>query len=77
MIYHKILETTDIRLRALEPEDIDLLYTWENNTDVWIISSTIAPFSRNILHKYIENSHLDIYTVKQLRLMIDCLHTYT
>jgi diamine N-acetyltransferase len=77
MIYHKILETTDIRLRALEPEDIDLLYTWENNTDVWIISSTIVPFSRNILHKYIENSHLDIYTVKQLRLMIDCLHTHT
>ena len=61
MIYHKILETTDIRLRALEPEDIDLLYTWENNTDVWIISSTIAPFSRNILHIHRKQSFRHLY----------------
>jgi len=71
MIYHEILENKAIRLRAIEPEDIDLLYNWENNTNVWIISSTIAPFSKDILKKYIENSHLDIYAARQLRLMID------
>lgn len=75
MIYHNILETPDIILRAIEPEDLDLLYSWENDTNVWIISSTIAPFSKDILKKYIENSHLDIYTVKQLRLMINCKKT--
>ena len=60
-----------IRLRALEPDDIDLLYKWENDETIWKVSNTIAPFSRHILRKYIENSHLDIFETKQLRLMID------
>jgi len=71
MIYHDILENARIRLRALEPSDIDLLYKWENNTDVWIISSTQTPFSREILNRYIEASEQDIYSAKQLRLMIE------
>jgi diamine N-acetyltransferase len=71
MIYHDILETKSIRLRAIEPEDIDMLFAWENKTDIWIISSTITPFSKDILKKYIENSHIDIYAARQLRLMID------
>ena len=25
----------DIRLRALEPEDLELLYGWENNETYW------------------------------------------
>jgi diamine N-acetyltransferase len=58
-------------LRAIEPADINLLYTWENDQTVWKVSNTLAPFSKYILQKYIENSHLDIYQTKQLRLMID------
>jgi diamine N-acetyltransferase len=58
-------------LRALEPSDLDLLYTWENDTKNWRVSNTITPFSKYTLQKYIENSHLDIYQTKQLRLMID------
>lgn len=58
-------------LRALEPEDIDVLFRWENDQEIWRVSNTIAPFSRYILEKYIENAHLDIYQVKQLRMMID------
>ncbi len=60
-----------INLRALEPEDIDLLYKWENDKQVWLISDTITPFSKFYLQKYLDNSHLDIYQAKQLRLMID------
>lgn len=67
----QILENEKVRLRALEPEDLDLLYEWENNTTVWESGSTIAPFSKKILKDYIDNSHLDIYEAKQLRLMID------
>ena len=70
MIYHKILENNRVRLRALEPSDVDLLYKWENDTDNWLVSTTQTPFSREILTKYIENSDQDIYTAKQLRLMI-------
>ena len=61
----------EIRLRAPEPEDVDLLYLWENDPETWKVSNTITPFSRYILQKYIENAHLDIYQMKQLRLMIE------
>lgn len=62
---------TNVRLRAIEPGDIDLIYRWENDPEIWRISNTLTPFSRYILEKYIESSHLDIYQVKQLRLVID------
>jgi len=60
-----------IRLRALEPEDLELLYEWENSGAYWVISNTVSPFSRFTLKRYIENSHKNIYETGQLRLMID------
>ncbi len=66
----EILKGKNIFLRALEPEDLDYLFSTENNEDIWEISSTSQPFSRHILSKYIEKSHLDIYQVNQLRLVI-------
>ncbi|MFM2019059.1 MAG: hypothetical protein RL007_2715, partial [Bacteroidota bacterium] len=32
-----------IRLRALEPYDVDTLYKWENDTTIWKASNTITP----------------------------------
>ena len=61
----------EINLRAPEPEDLELLYGWENNTSHWIISNTIVPFSKYTLKRYLENSHKNIYETGQLRLMID------
>jgi diamine N-acetyltransferase len=61
----------DINLRALEPEDLELLYAWENNESYWIISNTVVPFSKYILKRYLEDSHRNIYETGQLRLMID------
>lgn len=60
-------------MRAPEPEDLEYLYQWENDTDVWQVSNTITPFSRFTLKKYIETAHLDIYENQQLRFMIDTL----
>lgn len=62
-----------VKLRALEPEDEDILYIWENDSAVWHVSGTSSPFSRKVIREYVENSHFDIYTTKQLRLMIDTL----
>lgn len=59
-----------INLRALEPEDLELLFNIENNKEFWEISTTITPYSKFILRQYLENSHRDIYDVKQLRLVI-------
>ena len=60
-----------IQLRALEPSDLDQLYSWENDTKIWSVSGTLAPFSRFVLEQYLASSHQDIYSNKQLRLMID------
>lgn len=59
-----------VKLRALEPEDLQFLFDTENNEAHWEISSTQAPFSKYILKNYLENAHLDIYEVKQQRLVI-------
>ena len=64
------LKGTNILLRAMEPEDIDTLYNWENDTNVWHISNTVAPFSRYVVEQYVFSMQ-DIYTAKQLRLMIE------
>jgi diamine N-acetyltransferase len=59
-----------VSLRAVEPDDLDLLYELENNPEWWHLSNTVAPFSQFVLEQYIMNAHLDIYSTKQLRLMI-------
>lgn len=59
-----------VALRAMEPADVDLLYNWENDLSVWQLSNTIAPFSRFVLEQYVMNADQDIYSSKQLRLMI-------
>lgn len=61
----------EVSLRAVEPADLDLLYELENNTEWWHLSNTVTPFSRFVLEQYIMNAHLDIYSTKQLRLMIE------
>ena len=60
----------NINLRALEPTDLEFLFSTENNESFWEISSTQTPFSKYILQKYIENSHQDIYEAKQYRFVI-------
>lgn len=59
-----------LMLRALEPTDLDVLYQWENDAELWHTSATITPFSRKQLWDYIENYDGDIYRTRQLRLMV-------
>jgi len=65
-----------IKLRAVEPSDIDLLYQWENEVEGWFLSNTVTPFSKFLLEEYVANAHLDIYTTKQLRMMIEKTNTH-
>ena len=66
----KLLQNNEILLRALEPEDLDILYEWENDTDLWKYGSSLSPFSRFALRQYLIYAQQDIYQTKQLRLMI-------
>ena len=61
------------RLRALEPEDLDAMYGWENDTDSWRVSGTVAPFSRHVLSRLIDEQQFDIYATRQMRLVIESL----
>ena len=65
------MKSEKIKLRALELEDLELLYEWENNDSYWVISNTVAPFSKYTLKRYLENSHKSIFETGQLRLMIE------
>ncbi|WP_430812076.1 MULTISPECIES: GNAT family N-acetyltransferase [unclassified Carboxylicivirga] len=71
------MQQEEILLRALEPEDIDLLYQWENNMEIWEVSNTLTPFSRHQLKTYIEQAQLDVFQTKQLRLIIELETSHT
>lgn len=60
-----------INLRAIEPEDLDTLYCIENDESLWNVGATSVPYSRYTLYDYIANSKNDIYTDRQVRLMIE------
>ncbi len=60
-----------VRLRAVEPEDADNIFEWENDPEIWLISSTIVPFSKAEIIQYVKSANRDIYTTHQLRLMIE------
>lgn len=60
-----------IRLRAMEPDDLDSLYEMENDTEVWNIGSTNVPYSRYTLYEYMAGAKNDIYADRQVRLIIE------
>ena len=64
------LKGSNIFLRALEPEDLEFVYTIENDENIWQVSNTITPYSKFLIRQYLENAHQDIYEAKQLRLAI-------
>lgn len=65
-----MLENDNILLRAIEPEDIDFILKMENNSDLWKVSNTHSPFSRFDIEQYVMSLDKDIYSSKQLRLLI-------
>jgi len=67
---HLFLENEILKLRAVEPEDLDRLYEWENDPLLWAVGNTRNPYSRFALKQYILNSDKDIYENKELRLMM-------
>lgn len=65
------LQSSRLRLRAPELEDLDYLIHVENDTREWMVSACKVPYSRFQLKQYIETNAHDLYVDKQLRLMIE------
>ena len=45
-----------VRLRAMEPEDLEVMYAMENDSQTWDVTNFTVPYSRFVLKQYIENS---------------------
>lgn len=60
-----------IKLRAIEPEDLELLYSIENNMSVWNVGMTNVPYSKFALNEYLLNIKYDMYADRQVRLMVE------
>ncbi len=67
----KVESSVNVTLRAIEPEDLDLLYQIENDQQLWHVGATNVPYSRYTLHDYIATSSDDIYADRQVRLIIE------
>ena len=61
----------DVKLRALEPDDVDIIYNLENTADGWRYGYAPAPLSRFQIWQYIKTYDADPMSAGQLRLMID------
>ena len=61
----------EIRLRALEPEDLELMYEAENDRSLWNVGTTNVPYSREALRQFILSTTNDIYADRQLRLIAE------
>ncbi|MBQ8096794.1 MAG: GNAT family N-acetyltransferase [Prevotella sp.] len=60
-----------VSLRAMEPEDLDMLYRIENDAQLWDVGATNVPYSRYTLHDYIAHASGDIYADRQVRLIAE------
>lgn len=67
----KILSGKKVSLRALELDDLSVLYEWENQQGNWFAGVNLTPFSRFYLEQYIISAQNDIYADRQLRLIIE------
>lgn len=61
-----------MELRAVEMEDAQLFYRWENDTSLWKYGSTLRPLSHFDVENYILRSQSStFYAEGQMRLMVD------
>lgn len=64
------IESQNIKLRSLEPDDLTYFMRVENDSTLWNVCDTRVPFSRHTLQRILEASVADIYAEKQLRLVV-------
>ena len=56
----------------MEPSDIESIYLWENDPEVWRVSGTTAPLSLQRIAQFIEEQSYDLYATRQMRLIVEC-----
>ncbi|MCH5334994.1 MAG: GNAT family N-acetyltransferase [Alistipes sp.] len=64
------LSNSSCRLRAVEPQDIDRIYLWENDPSVWPAGDRPVPVSRHSVEMFVLEGG-DVVSTGRLRLMIE------
>ncbi|MDE6023233.1 MAG: GNAT family N-acetyltransferase [Muribaculaceae bacterium] len=60
-----------LTLRAIEPDDVEIMYEVESDESAWKYSDYLAPLSRELLRAYAITYDADPFRSGQLRLVID------
>ena len=63
--------TRSFKLRAPEPDDVNMIYIWENLSDESHSSLRSGPLSRHQIQQFVDNYDGEIYSQGALRYMID------
>ena len=67
-----MLQKESIKLRAVEPEDIDFLFHLENKPELWHVSQTLVPFARFDMEQYVFSlNKQDPFVAGQVRFIIE------
>ncbi|MDE5871582.1 MAG: GNAT family N-acetyltransferase [Muribaculaceae bacterium] len=61
----------ELRLRAVEPDDVGMMYTAESDEAAWRYSDYLAPISMEMLKVYAHTYDADPMRSGQLRLIVD------
>ena len=64
------LQDDALILRAPEMSDLETLFAWENDSSLWHVGNTIAPYTHRQLYEYIDTYEADIFKSRQLRFVI-------
>ena len=59
-----------MRIRPIEPEDLDFIYRMENTPELWDCSETDAPYSRYALREYLQHLR-PVAECGELRMVIE------
>ena len=66
-----LFRTERMRLRAVEPEDLDFFYQLENDATMWSYTHSTVPYSRFALRRYLEQSENNFFTDGTLPLVME------
>lgn len=65
------MNSVSIKLRAVEPDDVDSLFIWENDEAMWRYGCNKACISRSQLWNYVQNYDADPLKSGEIRFIIE------
>jgi len=67
-----LLKSENIFLRTLQASDADVMLKWENDPQIWVVSGTKKPFTKEEIDEFVKGNH-DLKENQQIRYFI-CLN---